>query len=201
MTGDLVLAIIAKIPTPEGCIYKDDTTGDLYWPEGSREVSHIGRPICSPGHFERTADAPRIAAAIAAAVDRPSCSFLCTQPLRAAVMAVFAAFDSGNVLGTRGAWRLVDAPVDPRAGAVLWLDRAEEIMDKCMGSPYWTELHLALGGMLTGNCDDDPWSYQRCVRDPKAPISKCAQMKSNWRVRLAEDIIDRDNPHGVHHDP
>jgi len=194
VTVDDVLGLMAKIPQPEGCVVADDPIGDLWWPPWSKQMIHIGRPICRPGGFERTSDAPRIAAAIAAAVNAPGCAFFCRRELSAAIMAVFAAFDSGNTVTEHGAWHLPDAPVDPMLAAPIWAARAGDAIRVCMDKPYSFELHHSLGAMLIGRCAEDTLPYEQCVRSPKSPVSRCSLTKSNWRTRVAETFMPDAEP-------
>lgn len=112
-----------------------------------------------PGHYDRARDAVRIAVGIAAAVNDEQETVLDDRRSDAALLAVFAAYESANhscASGDRGASlgflqiQGVRASIacDPTAASREWLWRARVAMRTCVESP--PEERLAL--LASGRC-------------------------------------------------
>lgn len=121
-----------------------------------------GHRACSdaPAGFDRKPAVPRIAEAIAQAVNEETATVLASQKEDAALLAVFGARESAFRMcasGDRGAslgvWQLQAARAavacEPLWAAREWLRRAREAMRICVEVPYQERLALLASGKCT----------------------------------------------------
>ncbi len=159
VTADDVLGWMRRLPRP--CAFKHACPrGDL-------------------GLFRPGPDAQLVVDGIVAAVNSETCAHvLCTKRDDAAMLTVFAVYDSGA--RKCGTWK-GDASCEPSAAAASWLARAGKARDDCM-SDY-------------GNIEADPPIYRTYTAPRGWQEPYATDLASSWAVLIAGSCISQAGQH------